>query len=294
MKFLSFVFFAASLPLLTASALDLHPLFTNHAVLQQDMPVPVWGTAKAGEIVTVEFSGQKVSAKANENGDWMVVLAPLSMNASPSVLKASSPADSLSVEGLLVGEVWVASGQSNMAMSVGRTFDAESVAQAAGSGAYSNLRLFRTPVEGSDSRASTVETQWCLPTAPEVDRFSAVAFFFGAKLAQDRSVPVGLIQAANGGTNAYSWINSETLESDPAAQAVRSYWAAALKNLPESMERYKTALAKFRTRAKAAKEKGEECEFPSLISEAVSSREMESRSATSKSPVPIRNSFPPA
>ncbi|MDF1862702.1 MAG: sialate O-acetylesterase [Verrucomicrobiales bacterium] len=257
MKFLFLIFFAGCLPMWTASALDLHPLFTDHAVLQQDMQVPVWGTAKAGELVTVEFSGQKVSSKADESGAWMVVLAPLAMNASPSALTASAASESIAVEGVLVGEVWVASGQSNMGMTVGRTFDAESAARAAESGAYPNLRLFRTPVEGSDSRASTVDTQWSLPTAPAVDRFSAVAFFFGAKLAQDRSVPVGLIQAANGGTNAYSWINSETLESDPAAEAVRSYWAAALKNLPESMERYKTALAKFREKAKAAKENGE-------------------------------------
>src|SRR5690606_166740 len=87
--------------------------------------------------------------------------------------------------------------------------------------------------------------------------FSATAFYFAAKLARDRSVPVGIIQSANGGTNAFSWINNETRDEDPAADTVRSYWAATLKHFPENQKKYEAALAKWKETAAAAKKAGE-------------------------------------
>jgi len=246
-----------ALPPVSARPLALHPLFSDHAVLQQEFPVPVWGTADANAEVTVTFAGQKKSVRAAASGEWIVVLDPLVASATPQSLVASAGDETLNVENILVGEVWVGSGQSNMAMSVDRTFAAEETAAAATAGDYEGVRLFKVPVEGADSRLTSVEAEWQTPSADNVARFSATAFFFAAQLAKDRSVPVGIIQTANGGTNAFSWINSETLESDPAAEAVRETWSTALQQHPAAMECYKVALAAWREKVATAKKLGQ-------------------------------------
>ena len=240
-----------------ASALELHPLFTDHGVLQQELPVPVWGTAEPGSEVQVAFSGQSHKASADENGAWMVVLDPLVANAEPQSLTATGGGKSVEVTDILIGEVWVGSGQSNMAWTVSNTFTAEETAEAAEEGAFEGVRLFKVPVAGTDDRQDTVKAKWALPEKNNVLAFSATAFYFAAKLSRDRSVPVGIIQSANGGTNAYSWINNETRDDDPAAETVRTYWEATLRAFPENQERYETALAKWKGKSAAAKEAGE-------------------------------------
>ncbi|MCG8598908.1 MAG: hypothetical protein MI807_02090 [Verrucomicrobiales bacterium] len=246
-----------SLPPSASSALELHPLFTDHGVLQQELPVPVWGTAESGEKVTVSFAEQTVSAKADQKGEWMAILAPLVASAEPAQLTATAGEKSIVVSDILVGEVWVASGQSNMAQSVSRTFQAEATGKEAEEGKFRNVRLFRVPVAGADERTETVNAEWTETDPASVSRFSAVGFFFGAGLSEDRSVPVGIIQSANGGTNAYSWINSETRDKDPAAEETRKYYAAALKAHPAARAKYEKALAAWKEKAKAARAAGE-------------------------------------
>lgn len=235
------------------SALDLNPLFTDHAVLQQELPVPVWGTAKPGEKVTVTFGDQEKSAEADADGKWMVVLDPLTASADPAKLTAKAGDESATISDILVGEVWVGSGQSNMGLTVSRSITAEETVEAASKGEFKNLRLFKVPVKGEDDRQSTVNAKWALPTPETVPGFSAAAFYFGAKLAKDRNVPVGMIQSANGGTNAFSWINNDTRDSDPVAETIRTYWAETVKNHPKAMKAYEVALAKWKEKAAAAK-----------------------------------------
>jgi sialate O-acetylesterase len=251
----AFAALVASTPA-SAGPLALHPLFSDHAVLQQELPAPVWGTADPNTEVTVTFAGQTKTTRATATGDWILVLDPLVANATPQSLTASAAETTLTLEDVLVGEVWVGSGQSNMAMSVDRTFAKEETAAAAEKGEYKGVRLFKVPVEGSDARMSSVEAEWQTPSAATVARFSATAFFFAAQLAKDRNVPVGIIQSANGGTNAFSWINSQTVESDPAAEAVREAWSTSLRQHPTAMERYKVALAAWREKVAAAKKSG--------------------------------------
>lgn len=240
-----------------AKALELHPLFSDHAVLQQEMPVPVWGVAEKGASVVVRFGEQTGEARTDEEGRWMVVLDPLRSSSEGKEMVVTSGDETVRIENVLVGEVWVGSGQSNMAMSVSRSLDAEATAKAAGEGAFEGVRLFRVPVEGSDTRTETVEASWTLPTPELVGRFSATAFNFAAKLAKDRSVPVGIIQSANGGTNAFSWINSDTFQNEPVAETVREQWIATLRAHPAAMDRYTKALAEWREKAAAARKAGE-------------------------------------
>ncbi|MEC5127799.1 sialate O-acetylesterase [Verrucomicrobiales bacterium BCK34] len=242
---------------LYAGSLKLNSLFTNQGVLQQELPVPVFGSADPLATVTVAFEAQSHEVTADENGEWIAILNPLLANAKGQSMTVTSGAETVVVEGLLIGEVWVGSGQSNMAMAVRSSLSADEAVAAAASGEYANIRLFKAPVEGTSEPLSEVDAEWKLVTPETVSQFSATAFFFGARLSADRSVPVGLIQAANGGTNAYSWINSETLASDPTAAVTRDYWSVTVRNHPDAMARYKEALAKWIVKRDAAKKAGE-------------------------------------
>jgi len=253
---IAFLFFAPIVPVF-AAPLALHPLFTDHAVLQQELPVPVWGWAEPAAEVKVGFAGQELTAKADAEGRWMTVLAPLQASAEPGVLQVSSGTETLAVNDVLVGEVWIGSGQSNMAMSVRGSSTADETMAAVEKGEFAGLRLFRVPVAGADERHSTVKAAWDLPTARSVPNFSAAAFYFAAKLAADRGVPVGMIQSANGGTNAYSWINRETYESDAVAEVVREHWKATVAAYPKSQEAYEKQKAAWLETVKAAKAAGE-------------------------------------
>lgn len=241
-----------------AHALDVNPLFSDYAVLQQDRPVPVWGTADPGESVEVSFGDQTVRGKADKEGKWIVILESLSGSLVPGSLIVGAGDKEITFEDILVGEVWVGSGQSNMAWPVSRSLDMESTVEKAGAGGFPRVRLLKVPVDGSDSPTSTVNGTWTLATESSVASFSATAFYFAAKLAQDRNVAVGVIQSASGGTNAFSWINTETFENDPAAETARTYWAATLKNHPAAMERYKEALISWKEESEAANAAGGE------------------------------------
>jgi len=242
---------------LFAGSLELNSLFTNQGVLQQELPVPVFGSAEPSAQVTVAFEAQKHVVTANADGEWIAVLDPLSANATGQSMTVTSGDETHVVEGLLIGEVWIGSGQSNMGWTVEQSFDADEAVAAAAKGDYANIRLFKTPIEGANEPLSQVDAEWKLASPEMVKKFSAVAFFFGVRLSADRSVPVGLIQAANGGTNANSWINSETLASDPVAAVTRDYWSATVRRHPEAMARYKKGLAEWTAKRKAAESAGE-------------------------------------
>lgn len=241
-----------------AADLQLHPLFTDHAVFQQQMPVPVWGTAKSGSSVTVAFAGQSAKAQAGSDGKWLAILPPLNASADPQALTATSGSETITVNDILIGEVWVGSGQSNMAWTVQRTNDADAMMEEANKDRFKKIRLFKVPVAGEDTPQDTVNATWKLPTAENVAAFSATAFYFARKLSADRNIPVGIIQSANGGTNAFSWINSDTLKNDPVAENIRAYWAETVEAHPEAMKKFEAARAAWKEKEKEAKESGKE------------------------------------
>lgn len=232
-----------------AEPLSLNPLFSDDAVIQQEMSVPVWGKGEAGKTVTVHFGEQECETLVDENNRWQAILEPVSMSAVPRDMRVSSSDEELLVRGILVGEVWVGSGQSNMGFSVKNSFDAEAAAKGAEAGEYAKVRLFKVPVNGADDRQERVNAAWAKPTAETVSSFSATAFFFAAKLSRDRSVPVGIIQSAMGGTNAFSWINNETFEDEPVAETIRAYWEETVERHPEAIEEFKKASAEWKVKA---------------------------------------------
>ena len=204
--------FVAALAVAAVSAradVRLPGLFSDNMVLQQGMRVTVWGWADDGEDVTVTFRGQKAATKARD-GKWMVKL---------SHLKAGGP-DALVVQGknkielknVLVGEVWICSGQSNMELPLSRAFQGTN---AIASSANPKLRLFLVPKTKADAPLDDVKASWKESNPETTPGFSAVAYYFGRELQPAREVPVGLIDTCWGGSPAEVWMSEPALASNP-------------------------------------------------------------------------------
>lgn len=196
----------------------LNPLFMDNMVLQREKPVPIWGWTTPGQKVTVQVAGKSASAVADAQGQWRAKLAPLPVGG-PYTLTVSGP-ENVRLTNILVGDVWVCSGQSNMEMGIGNVNNAEQeIAQAD----YPQIRLFTVPKHVALATQPTTlpggqnrEAQWlaCSPDNIRVGDwagFSAVGYFFGRALYRNVKVPIGLIHTSWGGTPAEAWTSAEAL-----------------------------------------------------------------------------------
>lgn len=186
-------------------------IFGSHMVLQQNMDVPVWGTADAGEEVTVSFADQSHKTKADADGKWRIKLKPLKAAADqkgqPLTIAGSN---TITFEDVLIGEVWLCSGQSNMYWRVNQAKDAKAEIANAD---YPQIRMFSVVPDGrSRVPSDKVLGKWQVSTPKTVSGFSAVAYYFGRKLHKDLNVPVGLIASAVGGTKAEVWTSGDAIE----------------------------------------------------------------------------------
>jgi sialate O-acetylesterase len=200
---------AALLPLAAVRAeVRPHALFSDHALLQQGRRVPVWGRAAPGEAVTVEFAGRRAATVADSEGRWRVTLPPLAASGTPREMRFTGRDGTLVRTNILVGEVWVAGGQSNMEWPLHLSEDPQPAIAAA----YNNhLRLFTVPRRKADAPVEDVPAQW-EPARPEsVTNFSAVGYHFARALQLARGVPVGVIHASWGGSPAEVWVRGELL-----------------------------------------------------------------------------------
>jgi sialate O-acetylesterase len=223
------------------AAVTPNPLFADHAVLQQGTKVPVWGTADPGEAVTVEIAGKTASATAGADGKWLVHLPP--MKAGGPFTLAISGINRIIVTDVLVGEVWVCGGQSNMERQLGLRVGQQPIdgwEKEAAAARYPQIRHFGVAQEKSLTPLATVKGRWEVATPEAVKEFTAVGYFFGRDLYRARHVPIGLIHASWGGTPAEAWTSEaglrplpdfadvseqlKTLIADPAA-ARRDYEA---------------------------------------------------------------------
>jgi sialate O-acetylesterase len=227
-----------------------HGLFTDGAVLQQGMRVPVWGTAAEGEKVTVSIEGQTVSTTAT-GGQWRVRLKPLRAGG-PYTMKIAGE-NTVELHDLLVGEVYVCSGQSNMELPLAQTADAQ--AAIAGS-TDPMLHLFTVRHRISDTPVRDVSGAWQTCGPETVKSFSAVAYFFGRDLRRARKVPVGLIESAWGGTPAEAWTSRATLESDSRLRGIRTAYARAAARYPFDQMAYEEARARYQEELAAAQQEG--------------------------------------
>lgn len=188
----------------------LSPMFQDGAVLQREKPVPVWGWADAGKAVTVSFGGQTKSTKADGHGRWQVRLDPLQTSAEGRTLSATEAGGQpQEVKDVLVGEVWLASGQSNMQWEISQVRPEDQAI--ANSGPVPLMRLFDVPRELSHTRRETVKAKWTPATPETAKKFSAVAYFFGKQLAEELKVPIGMIHSSWGGSRIEPWWAEEGL-----------------------------------------------------------------------------------
>jgi sialate O-acetylesterase len=206
------------------SEVALPSIFSDHMVLQRDQPIPVWGTASAGEQVSVTLGNETRSTIADQNGRWRVRLDPKSASDKPvSMILVGS--NSMTIKDILIGEVWLCSGQSNMHWPLKQaTQGAESIAKAN----LPNLRLLnmRGNPYGNGREFSDIEIanctpekyltgKWAVSSPQSATDFSAVAMFFGLELLEKQKVPIGLIHNAIGGTPTEAWISRKSLGADP-------------------------------------------------------------------------------
>jgi sialate O-acetylesterase len=194
-----------------AEDIRLPAVFGDGMVLQRETPVTVWGSATHPGTVRVSIDGQEVVTRVHEDGSWVTNL-PAMPAGGPFTLTVSG-AESTSFSDVLLGEVWVASGQSNMEWPLARTADSVNAAKEAD---YPQIRLFTVARATSDVPLTDVETDgWSAVTPESVLGFSAVAYYFGRHLHGELGVPIGLIDNAWGGTPAESWTSAEKLASMP-------------------------------------------------------------------------------
>ena len=195
-------------PLLPAAALELGAPFADHAVLQRELPLPIWGWSKPGTEVSVEFAGQKQSAKAAENGKWTLSLTPLAASAEPRDMTITEKGgDSRTLKDLLVGEVWMASGQSNMQWLASKCAVQNLIDQLKAKGETPPIREFEiTSVYAALHPIERATGAW---KVNDYSNYSAIAFAFALKIHQETKVPIGILNCSFSQTSIESWVPRE-------------------------------------------------------------------------------------
>ncbi len=232
-----------------ARSLEVAGLFSDGAVLQREKSVPVWGWASPGATVTVSFAGHEAAATCGGDGRWMVVLPAMSANGDGQTLTITAGDEQITFEDVLVGEVWLCGGQSNMAWTLRSSDGWEEAAAAA---EVSTIRLFqvlpRVTAESPQSRlphesagANAAVQQWVAASPDTVTNFSAVGYHFGRRLHDELNVPVGLINSNWGGTRIEAWTSRPTLEATPEAQPVLADFDAIAADWDNVLARWEAA-----------------------------------------------------
>lgn len=235
-------------------------VFGSNMVLQRDQAIPVWGWADAGEEVVVRLQGQEDTKAgwtiANDAGRWQVRLDPLSAGG-PYSLVVESSSKRIQYNDVLIGEVWVCSGQSNMQMTVGSSNDSDAEIAAAD---YPNIRLFKVPLVGTQEPQYDCEAAWAACTPETVPGFSAVGYYFGRTLNKELDVPIGLIQSCWGGSACEAWINRDLLEADPEYTPLMERWeeTESTYDADAVQATYVEKVAAWEVRAREARQAGEE------------------------------------
>ena len=203
------------LPATAFADVKLPKVFGDNMVLQQGMPVPFWGTADAEEKVTVTLGDKTAEATADAMGKWSLKLPELAATADPQTVTVTGK-NTLTFKNVLVGEVWVCSGQSNMEWSVSLALNPKEEAAAA---SFPQIRFITVP-HGDAKKGATPQSDfagsWAECSPANISSFSAVAYFFGREIHQQKKVPVGLIHTSYGGTPAEYWVPPSAFAADAA------------------------------------------------------------------------------
>ncbi len=225
--------FLAALAIFLAShsvqaALKMPNIFGDHMVVQQKMPIKVWGWTNPGQEVSVELAGKSVSAKANSDGRFDVSLPEMPAGG-PHTMTIRAD-DTITFEDVLVGEVWICSGQSNMQWNVNNSTNPDLERLTA---KYPGIRMINFPQVGTQEPILTHDRQWMLCNSETVGNFSAVGYFFARQLHKTIDVPVGMINNAWGGSACEAWINRDVLNADELYKPLMDRWAGLEKQFAD-------------------------------------------------------------
>lgn len=245
---------AAALSLLLASAgwaladVTLPAIFSDHLVLQRDTTVPVWGWAEPGETVTVSVAGQTQMTRANADRRWQVKFANLRANGATTLVVEGK--NQVTINDVLIGEVWLGSGQSNMAMTVNASRDAGREAAAA---TFPQIRMFKEESPAANAPQQVGKGRWVICSPETVPAFSATLYFFGRELHRSLEVPVGLINSSVGGTPIEAWIAPEAQHAVPALKPFLALAEQENAVAPAAVQKYERDRAKWEDAAKKAR-----------------------------------------
>jgi sialate O-acetylesterase len=210
-------------------------VFGDNMILQRGVSAPIWGEAAPGEKVTVQIAGQRKETTAGADGKWSLKLDPLAV-AENATLQVNGN-NEIKINNVAVGEVWIASGQSNMEWSLRNTHDLQNAL------ADSNdpqFRLFTVQKATSDKPLSDVKGSWQLSSPDTAPGFSAVGWYFGRELRKKLNVPVGVIHTSWGGTPAEAWTTLASMQADPDYQSQLDRWTKLINDYPAALEKYNT------------------------------------------------------
>ncbi len=230
-------------------------LFTNHLVLQRGLKDPVWGWARPGQKITVSFAGHTVTATADVHGNWMAKLPPMHFSAAPRNLTISSDSQTMVVHDVLVGDVWLCSGQSNMQYPMAGWFGRKNLSGALAKGTHQNIRLYHVPMLGSNFSGTPKKQAaavWQRCTPKNLAGFSAVGYFFGLAMHKALHVPVGLLEADWGGTNIEPWIPQQGFFAVPQLKSNQVWLRAMAKRQKKLNTIYLAAMTAWLRNAKQA------------------------------------------
>lgn len=213
-------------PALARADVRVPAIFASNMVLQRGIPVPVWGTANAGEKITVSFAGQTVTTQAGADGKWLLRFNPLKASAEPRTLTITGT-NQIELQNVLVGEVWICSGQSNMELVPAKgLFDPGPEIAAAN---WPKIRMLLVEKVVAEQPLSDLKGTWAECTPDVMQKFSAAAYFFGREIHQKVGVPVGLVGIYYGGSNGQAWVRRGALEADPDLAGYVTEWDARLQ-----------------------------------------------------------------
>jgi sialate O-acetylesterase len=223
-------------------------VFGDHMVLQREASVRFWGTAEPGEQVTVKVGAQTKIAATDAGGKWLISLDP--MPAGGPVGVEVQGKNAVKFQDVLIGDVWVCSGQSNMEFPVKRAQDADKDIAAA---ADPSIRLFSVGRKPSSKPLTSTEGSWAICGPETVPDFSAVGYFFGRDLHKQLGIPVGLIHSSWGGTLAEAWTDRQALEANPDFAPILERDKPYIAEYPAALKRYEAQVAALTARGQTDK-----------------------------------------
>ncbi|MHC4879102.1 MAG: sialate O-acetylesterase family protein [Planctomycetota bacterium] len=215
----SFLVFSLCLlaPACALAELSVPSFFSDHMVLQRERPALIWGKADAGAKVSVSFKGTSSQTQADQDGRWRVALKTGAADATGAVLKVSSGNETITINDVLVGEVWFASGQSNMVFTMNRV---PAYADIIAESTHPHVRMFNAPTVTAVDPQDDIGGEWTACSPQTVPGYSAVAFFFARKLHAELGIPVGVIKSAWGGKPVETFTSREALRTLPGTKAL--------------------------------------------------------------------------